>query len=180
MRRIRYNCAMSLDGYIAGANDEFDWIVMDPDIDFEELSEQFDTYLFGRRTFEVTAGEELPVLPGSRTFVFSNTLCQGGYEGVTIVGEDWKEVVQALREESGKDIWLFGGGALFRSLCEEGLVDTVEVSIIPVLLGEGIPLVAELSTQIELTLTDQRTYDKTGIVSLTYEVNKPHRDQTCE
>ena len=56
MRRIRYNCAMSLDGYIAGSNDEFDWIVIDPDIDFEELFQPVDTYLLGRRTFEVTGG----------------------------------------------------------------------------------------------------------------------------
>ena len=173
MRKVRYNCAMSLDGYIAGPNDEFDWIVVDPDIYFDGLFEQFDTFLFGRRTFEVTAGEELPVPPGSRTFVFSNTLSQGDYEGVTIVGEDWKEVVQALREESGKDIWLFGGGALFRSLCEEGLVDTVEVSVVPVLLGAGIPLVPELSRRIDLKLTGQRTYEKSGIVSLVYEVARP-------
>ena len=176
MRRIRYNCAMSLDGYIAGANDEFDWIVMDPDIDFEELSEQFDTYLLGRRTFEVTGGQGTPAQSDSRTFVISRTLSQDDYKNVTIIGEDWKEVIQSLREEAGKDIWLFGGGVLFRSLCEEGLVDTVEVSIIPILLGGGVPLVAELSTRIELTLTELRTYEKTGIVSLTYDVNKPRRD----
>ena len=173
MRRIRYNCAMSLDGYIAGANDEFDWIVADPDIDFDELSEQFDTYLVGRRTFEVTAGQGAPVHSGARTFVFSRTIRQSDYKNVTVVGENWKEVVQSLREEPGKDICLFGGGALFRSLCEEGLVDTVEVSIVPILLGGGIPLVAKLSTRIELTLTEQRIYEKTGTVTLVYEVNKP-------
>ena len=59
---------------------------------------------------------------------------------VTIVGENWKEVVRSLREESGKEIWLFGGGSLFRSLAEEGFVDTVEVAIIPILLGKGIRL----------------------------------------
>ena len=173
MRKVRYNCAMSLDGYIAGPGDEFDWIVVDPDIDFDGLFGQFDTFLLGRRTFEVTAAEESPVPPGSRVFVFSRTLSQGNYENVTIVGENWREVVQSLREESGKDIWLFGGGALFSSLCEEGLVDTVEVSIVPVLLGAGIPLVAELSKRMELTLTGQRTYEKSGIVSLVYEVTRP-------
>ena len=81
MRRVRYNCAMSLDGYIAGPNDEFDWIAIDPDIDFDALFQQFDTYLLGRRTFEVTAGEDFPVPPGSRTFVFSNTLRQSDYAG---------------------------------------------------------------------------------------------------
>ena len=80
--------------------------------------------------------------------------------------------VRSLREESGKDIWLFGGGSLFRSLCEEGLVDTVEVAIVPILLGGGVPLVAGLSRRIELTLAEQRTYEKTGTVSLVYEVKR--------
>ncbi len=176
MKRVRYNCATSLDGYIAGPGDEFDWIVIDPYIDFDELFEQFDTYLLGRRTFEVTAREDSPVPSGSRTFVFSNTLCQSDFSDITIIGDNWKEAVQSLREEPGKDIYLFGGGVLFRSLCEEGLVDTVEVSILPILLGGGIPLVPELSTRIELELVEQKTYEKTGTVSLVYEVKKLRDD----
>ena len=172
MRRIRYNCAMSLDGYIAGPDDEYDWIGVDPYIDFEELFRQFDTFLLGRRTFEVTGDPGASAQSGTRTFVFSRTLSQDDYENVTIVGDNWAEVVRSLREEPGGDIWLFGGGELFRSLCEEGLVDTVEVSIVPVLLGGGIPLVPELPERVELTLTGQRTYEKTGTVSLVYEVNK--------
>lgn len=163
---------MSLDGYIAGTGDEFDWIVIDPDIDFEELSEQFDTYLLGRRTFEVTGGQGLPAQAGARTFVFSRSLSQVDHEDVSVIGENWKEVVRSLREESGKDIWLFGGGALFGSLCEEGLVDTVEVSIVPILLGGGVPLAAGLSRQTDLELIGQRTYEKTGTVSLVYEVKR--------
>ena len=172
MRKIRYSCAMSLDGYIAGTGGEFDWIVIDPDFDFQEMSERFDTYLLGRRTFEVTAEHGPYASSGIRTFVFSRTLRQSDYNNVTIVGENWKEVVESLREESGKDIWLFGGGSLFRSLAEEGFVDTVEVAIIPILLGKGIPLVAEEpDTRIALTLTEHRVYERTGTVILAYEVN---------
>ena len=171
MRQIRYSVAMSLDGYIAGPNEEFDWILMDPDIDFAEMTDQFDTYLLGRRTFEVTRSLRQAEMPGVRTFVFSRTLRQIDYDDVTIVGKNWRQVVQSLREEAGKDIWLFGGGSLFRSLAEEGFVDTVEVAVIPVILGGGIPLVAESSSRIALTLKAHRVYEKTGTVGLIYTVN---------
>ena len=172
MRRIRYSVAMSLDGYIAGPGDEFDWIVMDPDLDFAGMTERFDTYLIGRRTFEATGGRDQSS-SGVRTFVFSRTLRQSDYKKVTIVGESWKELVQSLREEAGKDIWLFGGGSLFRSLAEEGFVDTVEVGVIPTILGGGVPLVAEPASRIGLTLEEHRVYKKTGTVSLVYAVNHP-------
>ena len=88
---------------------------------------------------------------------------------VTIVAENSAETVAALRAASGKDIWLFGGGLLFRSLAEAGLVDTVEVTVIPVLLGEGIPLLPPPAKRVSLELTGDKVY-KTGIVSLEYAV----------
>jgi len=172
MRRVRYNCAMSLDGFIADANDGFDWIVIDPDIDFEELSAQFDTYLMGRRTFEVTGRQGSPAAPEIHNYVFSRNLRQSDYANVKVIGEDWREVVRSLRAQPGKDIWLFGGGRLFGSLCQEGLVDTVEVAVLPILLGDGIPFVAGLSRRVELKLKGQRVFEKTGTVVLEYEVGR--------
>ena len=169
MRRVRYSVAMSLDGYIAGPNGEADWIIMDPDIDFAALFEQFDTFLLGRRTFEPMARVKKAETPGIKTFVFSRTLRQQDYPGVTIVAEGVEQTVAALRAEQGKDIWLFGGGSLFRSLLDAGLVDTVEVAIMPVILGEGIPLVAPPARQKKLQLTGHKVYP-TGIVSLEYAV----------
>ena len=91
------------------------------------------------------------------------------YPDVKVVSGDLEQCVSSLRQQPGKDIWLFGGGELFRSLLQARLVDTVEVSIIPVLLGGGIPLLPARSERAKLKLT-AHTVDKTGIVSLEYAV----------
>ncbi|MGI8618615.1 MAG: dihydrofolate reductase family protein [Gemmatimonadaceae bacterium] len=166
MRRIRYQVACSLDGYIAGPKGEYDWIVMDPEIDFAALFNEFDTLLMGRRTFEVTG---VP-FPGMKVVVFSRTLRQTGHPEVTIVSDHIEESIHELRAQPGKDIWLFGGGELFRSLLALGCVDTVEPAIIPVLLGGGRPFLPAPSVRRSLVLTGQKVYKKTGTVLLTYDV----------
>lgn len=170
MRRIRYVVATSLDGYIAGPKGEADWIVMDPEIDFQALFDQFDTVLLGRCTYELTQTPGAPSWPGgTRLYVFSRTLRQHDHPGVTIVADKLEETVGALRAARGKDIWLFGGASLFRSLLDAALVDTVEVAVSPVLLGEGIPLLPPPAKQTTLTLAGHRAY-RSGIVSLQYTV----------
>jgi dihydrofolate reductase len=170
MRRIRYRVVTSLDGYIAGPKGEADWIVMDPDIDFGALFNQFDTVLLGRRTYEMTRSPGAPPWPpGIHVYVFSRTLRERDHPGVTVVADKVEETLSALRAESGKDIWLFGGASLFRSLLEARLVDTVEVAVMPVLLGEGIPLLPPPAKQAKLKLTGHNV-SKTGIVSLEYAV----------
>jgi dihydrofolate reductase len=171
MRRVRYVVAMSLDGYIAGPNGEADWIIMDPEIDFRALFEQFDTFLLGRRTFESMGGAGGGGQQGAQTLVFSRTLCQQDHPNVTIVSDNLEQALADLRSKPGKDIWLFGGGSLFRGLLEARLVDAVEVAVIPILLGEGIPLLPPKpsSERFKLKLASSRTY-KTGIVSLEYAI----------
>jgi dihydrofolate reductase len=161
---------MSLDGFIAGPNGEADWIVTDPEIDFNALYRQFDTILIGRRTFEAMKGAGGGgSMPGMQVFVFSRTLRQEDHPRVTIV-DNPEGLMAELRSKPGKDVWLFGGGSLFRSLAELGLVDTVEVAVIPILLGEGVPLLPAPAKRVALKLTGHKLYAKTGIVSLEYAV----------
>ena len=160
---------MSLDGYIAGPDGEADWIIMDPEIDFASLFNQFDTVLMGRKSYEAMAKTNNVSMPGMRTFVFSRTLEQRDHPKVTIVAEKPKEMLAKTRANSGKDIWLFGGGSLFRSLAEARLVDAVEVALVPILLGGGIPLLPAPANRINLALTGHKTY-KTGVVSLEYAI----------
>ena len=146
MRRVRYSVAASLDGYIADAAGGFDWILKDPTVDFAAIFARVDTVLIGRRTFElVQRGGGAPWPAGTRTriYVFSRTLAPDAHPGVTMVADRAAETVAGLRADPGSgEIWLFGGGRLFGSLLEAGQVDSVEVNVVPVLLGDGVPLVA--------------------------------------
>ena len=170
MRRIRYQVACSLDGYIAGPNGEYDWIPVDPDIDFQALYDQFDTLVMGRRTFE-DVPLDTPEFGGKRIVVVSGSLRPEDHPGVTVVsGDALASTLDALLCQPGKDIWLYGGGELFRTLLELGYVDTVEPAILPVLLGGGRPFLPSPATMKRLRLRGQRVYEKSGTVLLEYEV----------
>jgi dihydrofolate reductase len=170
MRRVRYQVAMSLDGYIAGPNGEADWIGHDPEIDFAALFGQFDTILEGRRTYEAMAAMGSAQMPGMQVYVFSRTLRQEEHPAVTVVAGDPAALVKQLKDRPGKDIWLFGGGELFRGLAGAGLVDTVELAVVPVILGGGIPMMPPPAARMGLSLKGHRVYGRSGIVMLEYDV----------
>ena len=169
-RQVRYGVAMSLDGYIAGPNGEADWIVMDPDIDFAAIYGRFDTLLIGRKTYEAMKAMGGGVSEeGMASFVISRTMKPADHPGLTIVS-DAAPFVAELKTKPGKDIWLWGGGELFNSLLDAGLVDGVDAAVIPVLLGGGIPLLPTPAPRATLALTKQRVYEKSGTVVLQYDV----------
>jgi len=173
MRRVVLSVAMSLDGYIADPQGGYDWIVMDPEIDFDAMFKRYDTVLMGRKSYDAAKRSGYG-MPKPLTYVFSKTLQQADAPEVT-VSNDPQKTVTALKQQKGKDIWLWGGGELFRSVLELGLVDQLEVAIIPVLLGDGLPLLPRPATRAKLKLTGQKLFKKTGTLMLNYDVKRARK-----
>jgi dihydrofolate reductase len=168
MRRVRYQVACSVDGFIAGPDDGFDWITPEPTFDFGELYAQFDTLLMGRRTYQIVRGAGQS-FHGKQVVVASRTLRPEDHPGIEVVGEGLDERIRELRARTGKDIWLYGGGELFSRVLAWGLVDTVEPAVIPILLGGGIRFLPSPAVRRRLTLVGHRAYPG-GMVLLEYEV----------
>lgn len=174
MRRLRYSVAATLDGFIADADGGYDWIIMDESIDFAAMFEEFDTFVMGRKTWDVSAPTEFgPMFGDKEVIVFSKTLKTPPRTGVRIVNTSPADTVRELKQKPGKDIWLFGGGPMFRTLVDADLVDTVEVAIMPVLLSQGVPLVTPGARITGMKLDKCETLPKSGIVMLSYSI--PHK-----
>jgi dihydrofolate reductase len=176
MRRLRYSVAATLDGFIADPNGGYDWIVMDEAIDFASIFDQFDTFVMGRKTWDVSAaadpasiGESGDMFSGKDVIVFSRTL-KSARPGVTVVNTDPAATVRALKQKPGKDIWLFGGGSMFRTLVDADLVDTVEVGLMPVLLSEGVPLITPGKRITGMKLDKCERLPNSGVVLLSYTI----------
>ena len=170
MPQLRYAVACSLDGYIAGPHGEFDWIPIDPDIDFPAMYAAVSGLVMGRVSYDVflaTGGAPRPALP---TVVCSRTLPEGIRDGVTFVRDAIEHVRRLKAADADKPLWLWGGGTLFRELAQAGLVDGVDVAILPVLLGGGVALLPSPGPRLPLRLRTQRLYPKTGTLFVEYDV----------
>lgn len=168
MRKLVAGFAASLDGYIEGPNGDYDWILIDKEMDFSVQAARFDTHLLGRRTYEMVLGMGAKPSQGIKHYVFSNTLTTVA-DGYTLLKEPIYEQVLELKQEKGKDIAVYGGASLLASLLDLQLVDEISVAIIPVLLGNGKPMVNVLSEKVWLQLLNAKTYSN-GTVQVSYEV----------
>ena len=170
MRKVILGVAVSLDGFIEGPNGEYDWCLPDPDYNFNEFFNRFDTIFVGRKTYEMSSEMEggPEGFPKFKEYIFSTTLDKVK-DGAILIRGDTKIEVEKIKKEKGKDIWLFGGAGLTTSLLNLGLVDELSLAVYPILLGGGKALFNNIKDRISLKLLGTKTYS-TGTISLTYSL----------
>lgn len=177
MRKLIYHCAASVDGFIALEDGSFDCFLMEgPHVqDFIEGFANYDTALMGRRTYDVglAAGVTNPY-PMMKTYVFSRTMKESPDEAVTLVSKDAVALVQELKQADGKDLWLVGAGDLASTLLAAGLIDEICIKLNPIVLGKGIPIIANRESPLAVVLAGSKVYDN-GVVLLSYRVGVAER-----
>ena len=176
MRKLILGLAVSLDGYIEGPNGEYDWCFTDQDYGLSEFYSRIDAIFIGRKSYEIAQqyasennGQMAPDMPPVQEYVFSKTL-NTIKEGAVLISENGMTQARKIKEQSGKDIWLYGGAALTDALMQEGLVDELWLSVHPILLGAGTPLFRRQDIRTKLELLECKTYE-TGLVSLRYQID---------
>lgn len=183
MRTITYGGAVSLDGYLAGADGSIDWLHFSNDVQqvMTDFWKGVDSILMGRKTWAVAVAMQGPKKkrasrakgtakePRMRTYVFSRTLTSIDDPGVELVPTDAAEFVRALKQKPGGRICLMGGGELAQSLLAADLVDEVGLNIHPILLGTGVPVFRDPGHRVKLTLVECRPLDG-GCVLANYKV----------
>jgi dihydrofolate reductase len=177
MRKLILGLAVTLDGYIEGPNGEYDWCFTDQDYGLNEFFTRVDAIFIGRKSYEMAQqhannnnGEVIPGMPAMTEYVFSKTL-KSVKDGAVLVSDDSIAEARRIKEQPGKDIWLFGGASLTEALMKEGLVDELWMSVHPILLGSGKPLFRKQESRTKLTLLESKPYE-TGLVSLRFSIDR--------
>lgn len=169
MRKIKLFIAQSLDGFIARADGQVDWLFTDDDYGYHEFYASIDTTLMGRRTYEELAafGGDFPY-PEKTNFVLTRNPELTNNSDVTFISVDAVTFVNKLKAQEGGDIWLIGGGQLNAGLLNAGLIDEMILSVHPIILGEGIPLFAHGTGEAHFQLLGGQVFPS-GLVQFTYQ-----------
>jgi dihydrofolate reductase len=180
-RKVILDLAVTLDGFIEGKNGEVDWCIMEPDMGFNDFLNRIDTILYGRKSYDLW-GQYIPNHEASdsereiwkqvhskKKYVFSRAQKQVDHH-VTIINDHILDQVNELKNQPGKDIWLYGGSSLITTFINLGLVDEFRLSIHPVILGEGKPLFIDINQRQDLKLVQTKTFSS-GVVQLCYHSN---------
>lgn len=185
MKKIILDLAVTLDGFIEGPNGEIDWCIMDEDggSDFIDFVAGIDTIFYGRVSYELWGNyqpdeNESPIvkevyksISGKTQYVFSTTKTNDNGNGNAIfINSNIKERVMEIKQQPGKDIWLYGGAKLITTFINLGLVDILRLVVHPVILGSGKPLFKNIKERVGLELTRAKA-SKSGVVLLEYEAS---------
>lgn len=177
-RRIIAHIATSADGYIARPDGDLDWLTSRPAppgfYGMNAFMQSIDTKLLGRKTYEASLRLGARFDSKNRTFVFSRReRPRDAPSGVEFVSEPIGPFVQRLRSQAGKDIWLMGGGELIASFLDAAAIDEFVISVAPVFIGEGIPLIARRRRHTPLELLSVERFED-GLVQSRYRVQPSH------
>lgn len=177
MRKVVLYIATSLDNYIAKPDGNVDWldspefIVPGEDFGYETFYKSIDTTLMGNNTYQMVLGFDVPFpYPDKKNFVFTRNKGMKDNEHVSFISDDIVAFTKQLKQEKGKDIWLVGGGEINTKLLDHGLIDRIILTLIPKMLGMGIPLFHKPTIETNFHLEECQSYDN-GFVQLTYTSN---------
>jgi dihydrofolate reductase len=173
-RKVIVHIAASADGYIARPDGDLEWLTSRPAPEgfygMNAFMKSIDTLLLGRKTYEVSLSIGGKFDSKTRTIVFSHHPAPpDAPSGVEFVNGAIGPIVSGLREQPGKDIWLMGGGELIASFLDEKAIDEFVISVIPVFIGDGIPLIARRHRHTRMDLQSVERFDD-GLVQLHYRV----------
>jgi dihydrofolate reductase len=174
LRNVIVHIATSADGYIARPDGDLEWLTSRPAPEgfygLNAFMRSIDTKLLGRKTYELSLRMGAKFDSKSRYFVFSrHTPPAGVPSGVEFVNSAIGPFISRLRQQPGKDIWLMGGGELISSFLDEHAIDEFVISLAPVFIGDGIPLIARRHRHVPLELDSVERFDD-GLVQLRYRV----------
>jgi dihydrofolate reductase len=169
MRKIILFIASSLDGYIARETGEIDWLPENTASGYDEFIKSTDTVIMGRKTYDqiLTLGDY--PYKSKKSYVFSRSDGNSKDENMEFV-HDADKLAKSMISNSGTNIWLIGGAEIISIFLNLGFVDEIILSIIPVVLGNGIPLFRDVEKEVKLELIKTSNYDK--LVELHYKVSK--------
>jgi dihydrofolate reductase len=176
-RKIITYIATSADGYIARPDGDFSWLERPQpkhNYGYDEFIDSIDTVLWGRKTYEIglkSGADNLGMGPKVENYVFSKNPPHQCPAGIEFVNEPVGDFAKRLRAQPGKDIWMMGGAAIIASFLDAGEIDAFSIHIIPIFIGEGIPLVQPRHRSIPLKLISTKAFED-GVVHLNYAVEK--------
>ena len=175
-RKVIVHIATSADGYIARPDGDLEWLTSRPAPEgfygMNAFMKSIDTMVIGRKTYEASLRLGAKFDSRNRSIVFSRRARPADAPaGVEFVSGEIGPFVRRLREQSGKDIWLMGGGELIASFLDEQAIDEFVISVAPVFIGDGIPLIARRHRDVPLDLHSVERFDD-GLVQLHYQIQK--------